>query len=97
MKEAEFENYLMTDASITSKTKALRSRITKARAIEKHFEQSLDNIVSCDNSMYQTLLRIKAEMKDTNGTVSNALRKYYIFVNGKQFPSLVDYEKTKGD
>ena len=92
MKEIEFEKYLLADKNITSKTKALRSRISKARLLERHFEKSLDEIVCCDDEMYKTLMRIKAEIKDTNGTVSNALRKYYVFANGKSFPALNDYD-----
>lgn len=61
--------------------------------IEQHFELSLDNIVNNDDVMYEILLRIKAEMKDTNGNISNSLRKYYIFVNSKNFPTLSNYKK----
>lgn len=92
MKEAEFESYLLSDEKIVSKIKAVRSRINKARMIERHFDESLDCIVCDDDKTYQTLLRIKEEMKDTNGTVSNALRKYYVFINSKAFPALSDYK-----
>ena len=93
MKESEFESYLLADDKIISKTKAVRSRINKTRMIERHFNESLDNIVNDDEKTYKALLRIRAEMKDTNGTVSNALRKYYIFINNRMFPALSDYEK----
>ena len=96
MRESEFERYLFADKKIVSKEKAVRSRITKGKMIEKHFDESLDSIVKDDNKTYNTLLRIKAEMKDKNGTVSNALRKYYVFANGKSFPSLSEYQNTKG-
>jgi len=43
--------------------------------------------------MYEALLIIKAEMKDTNGNISNALRKYYHYANGVMFPTLSSYEK----
>ena len=95
MNEIKFESYLMADEKIVSKIKAVRSRINKARMIERHFDESLDNIVCEDNKTYKALLRIKAEMKDTNGTVSNALRKYYVFINGKAFPVLSEYENQK--
>jgi len=32
-------------------------------------------------------------MKDTNGNISNALRKYYQFVNGRVFPALSQYQR----
>jgi len=43
--------------------------------IERYFDTSLDYIVSDDKRMYESLLKIKVEMKDTNGNISNALRK----------------------
>ena len=92
MKEQEFENYLLLDDNIVSKVKAVRSRVNKARMIERHFDTSLDYIVSDNKRMYESLLKIKAEMKDTNGNVSNALRKYYRFVNGVAFPTLSDFK-----
>ena len=95
MKETEFEKFLLTDENIKSKEKALRSRIAKARLVEKHFNMSLDDIVTDDETTYKTLMRIKAEIKDTNGTVSNALRKYYVFINNKLFPTLSDYENQR--
>ena len=93
MKEQEFENYLLLDDNIISKVKAVRSRVNKARRIERHFNTSLDYIVSDDKRMYEYLLKIKAEMNDINGNISNALRKYYHFANGVLFPTLSSYEK----
>lgn len=93
MREREFEDYLLEDENIVSKVKAVRSRLNKARMIERHFDTSLDHIVSDDKRMYESLLKIKAEMKDTNGNISNALRKYYHFANGVSFPTLSSYEK----
>lgn len=91
MREREFENYLLEDENIVSKVKAVRSRVNKARTIEKHLDVSLDHIVTDDNKMYEALLKIKVEMNDTNGNFSNALRKYYHFANGVAFPTLSDY------
>lgn len=93
MREQEFEDYLLQDDNIKSKVKAVRSRINKARMIERHFDTSLDTIVSDDDIMYETLVRIKAEMKDANGNLSNSLRKYYIYSTGKAFPTLGNYKK----
>ena len=91
MRESDFEIYLLDDESIKSKVKAVRSRINKARMVERHFGQSLDTIVNNDDVMYETLVRIKAEMKDTNGNISNSLRKYYMFANNRSFPTLSEY------
>ncbi|NLD50195.1 MAG: hypothetical protein GX660_23915 [Clostridiaceae bacterium] len=84
---------MLKDENIVSKVKAVRSRLNKARMIERHFDTSLDHIVSGDKKMYESLLKIKAEMKDTNGSISNALRKYYHYTNGVSFPTLSNYDK----
>lgn len=96
MREQEFENHLISDNNIVSKVKAVRSRVQKARMIERYFNTSLDYIVSDDKIMYESLLKIKLEMKDTNGNISNALRKYYHFINGVSFPTLSIYESVLG-
>ena len=88
MRESDFAEYLNNDPNIKSKVKAVNSRLSKARLVERQFRISLDNIVTDDNLMYQTLCRIKSEMSDTNGNISNAIRKYYLFSNGKEFPPL---------
>ncbi len=93
MREREFENYLLSDDNIASKVKAVCSRVNKVRMIERHFDTSLDYIVFDDNRMYKSLLKIKAEMKDTNWNISNSLQKYYHFANGVSFPQLSSYEK----
>lgn len=93
MREQEFENFLLLDDNIVSKVKAVRSRVNKARMIERHFDTSLDYIVSDNKRMYESLLKIKAEMNDINGNLSNALRKYYLFANGVSFPKLSSYKK----
>lgn len=93
MKEREFEDFLISDKNITSKDKAVRSRINKGRMIERYLNTSLDALVSNNDSMYKVLLKIKSEMNDTNGSISNALRKYYLFVNGKACPSLAEFKK----
>ncbi|ADU28473.1 hypothetical protein [Evansella cellulosilytica] len=93
MREEEFERYLVSDSMIASKDKAVRSRLSKARKIEVEFRVNLDEIVREDERMYETLKRIKREFTDSNGSIQNALRKYYIFVNKTKFPSLNQYEK----
>lgn len=93
MREAGFKKYLDADANITSKDKAVRSRMTKAKKIEQHFNVSLDSVVADDNNMFNILCRIKKELNDTNGTISNALRKYYKFANEREFPKLSDYRR----
>lgn len=93
MRNTEFSKYLDADANIKSKNKAVRSRMTKARKVEQHFNVSLDSIVADDNKMFDILCRIKKELNDSNGAISNALRKYYLFANGRKFPKLSDYRR----
>lgn len=55
MRESEFGRFLNADSNIISKTKAVRSRVSKVRMIERHFDTPLDAIVSSDNITYETL------------------------------------------
>lgn len=91
MNQKGFENFLIGDKSITSKDKAVRSRVSKALKVEKDFIVNLDDIVKDDDSMYKLLIRIQREMNENNGNYQNAVRKYYMYRNGKEFPRLKDY------
>lgn len=57
---------------------------------------NLDSIVKDDEQMYKLLLRIQEEMNDRkyHNVYQNAVRKYYLFVTGKAFPKLAQYEKA---
>ena len=95
MREKVFEEFLRADEAIKSKAKTISSRVSKARQIERELAVSLDEVMENDCTTYELLLRIKREMKDTNGNVSNALRKYYEFSDGRRFPPLAEYEKAE--
>ena len=95
MREQDFERYLLSDESIKSKTKAVNSRVSKARLIERELGVDLDDVVSDDAVMYETLIGVKQETNDQNGNNSNALRKYYEFSNGNKFPTLAEYEQKE--
>lgn len=95
MREQDFEEYLLSDESIKSKRKAIVSRLSKARLIERELGVDLDYVVSDDAVMYKTLIRVKQETNDHNGNNSNALRKYYEFSNGSRFPTLAEYKKKE--
>lgn len=90
--ENEFENFLLDDAGIKSKDKAVASRMSKARAVERTLNTSLDFVVSDDRRMYEALVNINQKMKNSNGAYSNALRKYYTFINKRDFPQIKTYE-----
>lgn len=93
MDEIKFESFLTEDTGITSKFKAVKTRLSKARAVEKCLRIGLDSVVYSDDKMYKALLSINELMNNSNGAYSNALRKYYLFRNNKEFPKISDYEK----
>lgn len=93
MRELEFERFLLNDQGIHSKYKAVKSRMSKARAVEKQLNEDMDSIVRDDKRMYQALKRINSEMKNFSGAYFNSLRKYYIFCNSTEFPKLDAYNK----
>ncbi|MDD2211701.1 MAG: hypothetical protein PHV56_01795 [Clostridia bacterium] len=91
MRESAFRKFLENDAAISSKDKAVNSRVTKAVNVEKIYNVDLDGIVIDDRSTYDLLIRIKPN--DVHGVKQNAVRKYYAFVNGADFPSLRNFER----
>ena len=91
MLETKFMDYLINDENITSKNKAVSSRLSKARAVEKALNISLDTIVEDEIKMYHALVRINEVMKNANGSYSNALRKYYTFKTGEVFPRIEEF------
>jgi hypothetical protein len=93
VREEEFLKFLSEEESITSKVKAVSTRLSKARAVENKLNVNLDNVVVNDDAMYETLLQIKEKLQDKSGNYQNALRKYYLFVNNKEFPSLSTYRR----
>ncbi len=94
MREEEFTKFLNQDNNIISKDKAVKSRLSKARSVEKKFNIDLDYIVKDDNRMFDLLVKIKDEFSDSNGAKQNAVRKYYTFVNKRTFPTLDNYQKS---
>ena len=95
MRELEFERFLVESVVIHSKEKAVISRVAKALKVERDLKVNLDNIVSNDEETYQLLLRIREQMNELNGVYQNSVRKYYLFVNNREFPRLKLYEKNK--
>ena len=95
MRELEFEKFLVESVDIHSKKKAVISRVAKALKVERDLKVNLDNIVGNDEETYQLLLRIRNQMNELNGVYQNSVRKYYLFVNNREFPRLKLYEKSK--
>ena len=93
LRESEFRNFLESSEKITSKEKAVNSRVSRANIVEDILGENLDYIVKDDKKMYKALLQIKESPREKNGNLQNALRWYYQFVNGKKFPGLIAYGK----
>ena len=95
MRETEYRSFLEQAESINSKSKAVRSRISRAYVAEEILGNSLDYIVIDDDRMYDALVKIHADPRENNGKIQNAVRWYYKFVNKKDFPRLSSYFRSK--
>jgi hypothetical protein len=97
MREEEFRSFLINSTDIESKVKVVSSRIAKALYVERELKVNLDSVVKVDEDMYHLLLQIQKELNDGqyHHVHQNAVRKYYLFANGKEFPRLKQYEKLR--
>jgi len=95
MRELEFERFLVESIEIQSKKKAVVSRVSKALKVERDLKVNLDSIVTDDEKTYKLLIQIREQMNEANGVYQNSVRKYYLFVNGKEFPRISNYEKNR--
>lgn len=97
MREVEFRNFLINNSNIKSKVNAVNSRVKRALKVEREFNIDLDNVVKNDDDMYHLLLQIQEKLRDKlyHGNYQNAVRKYYLFVNGKEFLRLKQYKRKR--
>lgn len=95
MRELEFKTFLVGSKDVVSKDKAVISRISKALKVVRDLKVNLDNIVTDDEKTYKLLLQIREQMNEQNRVYQNSVRKYYLFVNGKEFPRISTYEKIE--
>jgi hypothetical protein len=97
MREEEFRSFLINSTDIESKVKAVTSRVAKALYVERELKVNLDSVVKDDEDMYHLLLEIQKKLNDGqyHNVHQNAVRKYYLFANGKEFPRLKQYEKSR--
>ena len=89
MDEEGFRKSLEDDEGISSK-KAISSRLSKARKAEDILDMDLDSVVSSDFAMLEALEMLQASEAPAHNQMQNAVRKYYIFRNGKEFPKKRD-------
>ena len=94
MKEQAFEFYLKSDPKITSEL-GIKTRLRQANEAEAILKKPLDVVVADDDTMYEALLELQKHETSIRGQMQNALRKYYIFCNGKEFPRKKRYHSLK--
>ena len=106
MEEKTYEqkhiNYLTENASEcclflkknNTTVQGINSRIALLNGIERKFSVVIDDIVSNDDKTFDLLCQIRTN-GDHKGNKQNALRLYYRFINGKDFPLLKEYPSLK--
>lgn len=92
MRKHDFEIYLSSEG-LTSQ--AVSTRLEHAQNAESILGKSLDVVVSDDDNMYEDLHKLKPLDDPQHSHLQNAVRKYYKFCNGKEFPQLKDYHSYK--
>ena len=91
MQEKLFREFLEQLGTFTQK--AITTRVAKANAAERIIGCGLDMVVSDDDKMFDALVSLKPNENPKHNPMQNAVRKYYIFKNGKEFPQLRYYER----
>ena len=94
MREHDFQIFLNNETSITSK-KAVASRMVKAKKAEELLGKNLDDVVSDDDTMYESLQKLQPLENPAHTPMKNAVRKYYKFTHEKEFPRMKDYHSPK--
>lgn len=88
--ENEFYVFLLSEKTISSE-KAIRSRMSKARKAERILNLTLDAIVTDDDLMYESLTILSQHEDPAHAPMQNALRKYYKFINNREFPRMRNF------
>lgn len=94
MRKHDFQIFLSNEPSITS-DKAVASRMVKARKAEELLGKSLDIVVSDDDTMYESLIELNPHETHARIPLQHAVRKYYKFINIREFPRLKSYHSPK--
>ena len=88
----DIDGYVKFLESQNLSQKGIISRKTKLCAAEEYIGKSLDEVVCDDNEMYRALLKLQEVDDPAHAPRQNALRKYYAFKNGKEFPRLNSFK-----
>ena len=94
MREYDFEVFLSKDPDIISE-KGVMSRLAHAKKAEEILGVSLDIVVSNDDTMYEAMKELRKHENPIRAQKQNAVRKYYKFCNGKEFPRMKSYHSPK--
>jgi len=89
MREIEFKEYLLRGHS----EKSTKTRIRSGYKVEELLHKDLEKIVCDDNVMYDSLVKLEDFDNKERAPLQNALRKYYEFKNGREFPRKSDYRR----
>ena len=90
MDELGFRTSLKVDENNLTDN-GINFRISKGRKAEEILGMGLDDAVSSDSTMFSALKKLQDYENPTHNPMQNALRKYYIFRNGKEFPRKKDF------
>lgn len=90
MDESGFRTSLEVDENNLTDN-GINFRISKGRRAEEILGMDLDDAVSSDSTMFSALKKLQDYENPAHNPMQNALRKYYIFRNGKEFPRKKDF------
>lgn len=96
MDEVKFRTFLEKKTYSDGKhytPKSIAARMGRARKVEKLLRCDLDEIVSSDAKMHESLLTLR-DYDDRERNHQNITFLYYEFRNGKTFPKLRDLAET---
>ena len=94
MREQDFLLFLNNEPTVSS-TKAVATRLRHAKRAQTLLGRDLDDVVSDDDVMYQSLKDLRKSDSQAHAPMQNAVRKYYKFRNGKEFPRMKEYHSPK--
>ena len=94
MREKDFADFLNNEPSISS-SKAVAIRMKHAKRAEQLIRTDLDTVINNDDAMYEVLEKLRQSDSPSHAHMQNAVRKYYKFRNGREFPKMKDYHSPK--
>lgn len=92
-----FQNWLMTKKRKDGnpyRSPAIATRIRDLKIDEKMLGD-IDECVKSEEAMYKALLVLKKSDNLTHAPLQTALRRYWEFKYGSDFPKLCDYERAR--